>query len=79
MYVNRLLSAAEVIAQLPAWFEDYDQVHPHKGLEMRSPREIIGVVLVPFPIGSNELWNLATSSPIVVSVILDSRIILCGW
>jgi transposase InsO family protein len=38
-YVNRLSSAAEVIAQLPAWFTDYNEIHPHKGLGMRSPRE----------------------------------------
>jgi transposase InsO family protein len=25
--------------QLPAWFDDYNTVHPHKGLNMRSPRE----------------------------------------
>jgi putative transposase len=41
VYVNRLPSAAEVIAQLPAWFADYNEVHPHKGLGMRSPREYL--------------------------------------
>ena len=39
VYLNRLPSAAEVIAQLPKWFADYNEIHPHKGLGMRSPRE----------------------------------------
>ncbi len=30
---------AQVIAQLAAWFEDYEH-HPRKGLGMRSPREL---------------------------------------
>jgi transposase InsO family protein len=25
--------------QLPLWFEDYNEYHPHKGLKMMSPRE----------------------------------------
>jgi hypothetical protein len=25
--------------QLPHWFEDYNEYHPHKGLKMKSPRE----------------------------------------
>lgn len=28
-----------VMEQLPTWFEDYNEHHPHKGLKMRSPRE----------------------------------------
>jgi transposase InsO family protein len=39
VYVNRLESAESVLAQLPAWFEDYNEFHPHKGLKMKSPRE----------------------------------------
>jgi transposase InsO family protein len=30
---------AHVLAQLPGWFEDDNQVHPHMGLGMRSPGE----------------------------------------
>ncbi|WP_424139660.1 IS3 family transposase, partial [Roseomonas chloroacetimidivorans] len=33
--------AAAVLQQLPAWIEDYNEAHPHKGLRMRSPREFI--------------------------------------
>jgi transposase InsO family protein len=33
--------ALSVLRQLPAWFEDYNAVHPHSGLRMRSPREFI--------------------------------------
>jgi putative transposase len=44
VYVNRLPSAAEVIAQLPGWFVDYNEIHPHKGLGMRSPREYLRAV-----------------------------------
>jgi putative transposase len=43
-YVNQLPSAPEVIAQLPGWFTDYNEVHPHKGLGMRSPREYLRAV-----------------------------------
>ncbi len=33
--------AISVLQQLPAWFEDYNTIHPHSGLRMRSPREFI--------------------------------------
>jgi transposase InsO family protein len=33
--------AISVLPQLSAWFEDYNTVHPHSGLRMRSPREFI--------------------------------------
>jgi transposase InsO family protein len=39
VYLNDLPSAAAVMAQLGDWFEDYNEVHPHRGLRMRSPRE----------------------------------------
>jgi transposase InsO family protein len=39
VYLNRLESADAVLGQLPQWIEDYNEVHPHRGLQMRSPRE----------------------------------------
>ena len=39
VYLHRLETAATVLKHLPMWFEDYNEVHPHKGLKMRSPRE----------------------------------------
>ncbi len=33
--------AATVLRQLPIWFEDYNNNHPHSALKMRSPREFI--------------------------------------
>ena len=39
VYVNELHSAQSVLALLPAWFDDYNSVHPHKGLRMMSPRQ----------------------------------------
>ena len=33
--------AETVIALLPAWFEDYNEVHPHSGLKFLSPREFL--------------------------------------
>jgi len=33
--------ARSVLAALGAWFEDYNEHHPHKGLKMMSPREYI--------------------------------------
>ena len=43
VYLSRLDSAANVIAQLPRWIDDYNDVHPHKGLKMRSPREYLAM------------------------------------
>jgi hypothetical protein len=33
--------ARTVLAQLPRWFEDYNEIHPHKALQLKSPREFI--------------------------------------
>jgi hypothetical protein len=30
-----------VLSQLSNWFEDYNEVHPHKALRLKSPREFI--------------------------------------
>jgi putative transposase len=29
------------LSQLSAWFEDYNESHPHKALRMKSPREFM--------------------------------------
>jgi transposase InsO family protein len=39
VHMNSLPDAVTVLAQLPTWFEDYNENHPHKGLKMKSPRE----------------------------------------
>jgi transposase InsO family protein len=39
--VNPRPDAISVLQQLPAWFEDYNAIHPHSGLRMLSPREFI--------------------------------------
>jgi putative transposase len=39
VYVNELHDATSVMHRLAAWFEDYNEVHPHKGLRLQSPRE----------------------------------------
>ena len=37
-----ILADAETLMRLlPAWFEDYDTIHPHSGLGMLSPRELL--------------------------------------
>lgn len=33
--------ALTVLQQLPTWIQDYNENHPHSGLQMRSPREFI--------------------------------------
>ena len=38
-YIGDLSSARAVVAQLPKWFEDYNETAPHKGLKMLSPRQ----------------------------------------
>jgi putative transposase len=44
VYVNQRPSAAAVNAQLSDWFAAYHEIHPHKGLGMRSPREYLRAV-----------------------------------
>jgi putative transposase len=39
VYVSRLDDALSVMRQLPHWIADYNDVHPHKALRMKSPRE----------------------------------------
>jgi len=39
--VNPRPDAQTVIAQLPAWIDHYNEVHPHRALGYRSPREFI--------------------------------------
>jgi transposase InsO family protein len=38
VYLNRLPDAATVLANLPAWMDDYNEVRPHSRLGMLSPR-----------------------------------------
>lgn len=39
VHINNLADAVTVMNQLPGWFNDYNENHPHKGLKMMSPRE----------------------------------------
>jgi TPR repeat protein len=39
--VNPRPNAQSVIDQLPGWFDHYNEVHPHRALHYRSPREFI--------------------------------------
>ena len=41
VYVHDRPDARTVLSQLPRWFEDYNEIHPHKELRMKSPREFI--------------------------------------
>ena len=41
VYVNDRPDAMTVLSSLDAWFEDYNENHPHKGLRLKSPREFI--------------------------------------
>jgi putative transposase len=41
VYVHDRPDAQTVLSQLPAWFEDYNESHPHKALQMKSPREFM--------------------------------------
>ncbi|TDX22219.1 integrase core domain-containing protein, partial [Rhodovulum visakhapatnamense] len=33
--------AQAVLGLIGGWIEDYNENHPHSGLKMRSPREVI--------------------------------------
>jgi transposase InsO family protein len=39
VYVANLPDPETVLAKLPAWFDDYNEHQPHKGLKMLSPRQ----------------------------------------
>jgi transposase InsO family protein len=39
VHINILTDAITVMKQLPGWFSDYNENHPHKGLKMMSPLE----------------------------------------
>jgi putative transposase len=39
VHIKPLHNARTVMEQLPTWFEDFNNSHPHKALKMRSPRE----------------------------------------
>ena len=41
VYVHDRPDAQTVLSQLPRWFEDYNETHPHKALQLKSPREFI--------------------------------------
>lgn len=44
VYINDRPDARTVMSQLPNWFEDYNENHPHKGLKMKSPRGYKGII-----------------------------------
>lgn len=39
--VSPLPDARTVLRQIAGWIEDYNEIHPHSALKMRSPREFI--------------------------------------
>jgi transposase-like protein len=41
VFVHDRLDTKTVQAQLPSWFEDCNESHPHKALRLKSPRELI--------------------------------------
>lgn len=45
VYVNDLPDAISVMEKLAEWMEDYNNLHPHKGLNMKSPREYRDAIL----------------------------------
>jgi putative transposase len=47
VYVHDRPDAKTVLAQLPGWFDDYNENHPHKALRLSSPREFIRSIHQP--------------------------------
>jgi putative transposase len=37
--VHLLPDAKTALSLIAGWIEDYNEIHPHSGLRMRSPRE----------------------------------------
>lgn len=44
VHVNELWTVESVLRQLPGWFDDYNKIHPHSGLNFMSPMEYRGVI-----------------------------------
>src|SRR5262245_45577407 len=49
--------AATVMRQLPTWIAHHNELHPHKALGYRSPREFIA---------AHENWSLAFCAKVVI-------------
>ena len=47
VYVHDRPGAQTVLSHLPNWFEDYNEIHPHKVLKIKLPREAIRSHLLP--------------------------------
>jgi transposase InsO family protein len=47
--INPRPDAVTVMEQMPAWFADYNEVHPHSALRYRSPNEFRDDKLSPNP------------------------------
>lgn len=43
--LNNLPDAVSVMEKMAEWMEDYNDLHPHKGLNMKSPREYRDIML----------------------------------
>jgi transposase InsO family protein len=41
VYIHDRSDGRTVLAQLSRWYEDYNENHPHKALQLKSPREFI--------------------------------------
>jgi hypothetical protein len=50
--LNPRSDAPTVMAALDRWFEDYNEMHPHRALGMRSPRQFLRAHQPP-PVRSN--------------------------
>lgn len=40
-FISQRPDAASVLRQIAGWFQDYNEVRPHKGLRLLSPRQFI--------------------------------------
>jgi putative transposase len=49
VYVHDRPDARSVLAQLPQWFEDHNDNHPHNALRMKSPHKLIRSFHQPAP------------------------------
>ena len=45
MYVNDLPDAVSVMEKMAEWIEGYNNLRPHKGGNMKSPREYCDAIL----------------------------------
>ena len=88
VYVHDRPDAKTVLSQLSAWFEGYNEVHPHKALQLKSPprvhpqssttRSLYGLIgATPWTIHEFRPCQATLSSPVTLILTLANYLSTC--